>query len=173
MLTSVTTLLALFALYIFGGEVLRGFTFTMIWGVLIGTYSSIFIASPVLILLGTNRVNAKAVAKAAKAPGLDRLYPARAPSMPMAMAASVLPACRIRVRCWCCQAASTGGGRGRPRRLALRILRRALAERDLIDLMVFGCGEAAALLPPSVRVLSADAQTRLRVDEHGGSGQYL
>ena len=52
-LTSVTTMLALIALYIFGGEVLRGFTFTMILGVLIGTYSSIFIASPVLILLGT------------------------------------------------------------------------------------------------------------------------
>jgi preprotein translocase subunit SecF len=46
-------MLALIALYIFGGEVLRGFTFTMILGVLIGTYSSIFIASPVLILLGT------------------------------------------------------------------------------------------------------------------------
>lgn len=52
-LTSVTTMLALIALYIFGGEVLRGFTFTMIFGVLIGTYSSIFIAAPVLILLGT------------------------------------------------------------------------------------------------------------------------
>lgn len=52
-LTSVTTMLALVALYAFGGEVLRGFTFTMILGVLIGTYSSIFIASPVLILLGT------------------------------------------------------------------------------------------------------------------------
>lgn len=52
-LTSVTTMLALIALYAFGGEVLRGFTFTMIFGVLIGTYSSIFIASPVLILLGT------------------------------------------------------------------------------------------------------------------------
>jgi preprotein translocase subunit SecF len=55
LLTSVTTLLALLALYIWGGEVLRGFTFCMIWGVLIGTYSSIFIASPILILLGTNR----------------------------------------------------------------------------------------------------------------------
>jgi preprotein translocase subunit SecF len=55
LLTSVTALLALFALYIWGGEVLRGFTFCMIWGVLIGTYSSIFIASPILILLGTNR----------------------------------------------------------------------------------------------------------------------
>jgi preprotein translocase subunit SecF len=63
-LTSVTTMLALIALYIFGGEVLRGFTFTMIWGVVIGTYSSIFIASPVLILLGTNREGAKELAKA-------------------------------------------------------------------------------------------------------------
>jgi preprotein translocase subunit SecF len=63
-LTSVTTMLALIALYAFGGEVLRGFTFTMIWGVIIGTYSSIFIASPVLILLGTNREDAKAKAKA-------------------------------------------------------------------------------------------------------------
>jgi preprotein translocase subunit SecF len=63
-LTSMTTMLALIALYSFGGEVLRGFTFTMIWGVLIGTYSSIFIASPVLILLGTVR---EQTAKAAAA----------------------------------------------------------------------------------------------------------
>ena len=64
-LTSVTTMLALIALYVFGGEVLRGFTFTMIWGVIVGTYSSIFIASPVLILLGTVREEKKAEAKAA------------------------------------------------------------------------------------------------------------
>ena len=51
-LTSLTTLIALFALYFFGGEVIRGFNFAMIWGVFVGTYSSIFIASPVLILLG-------------------------------------------------------------------------------------------------------------------------
>ena len=49
-LTSVTTLLALIALYIFGGEVIRSFTFAMIFGVIVGTYSSIFIAAPVLIL---------------------------------------------------------------------------------------------------------------------------
>ncbi len=69
LLTSVTALLALLSLYIFGGEVLRGFSFCMLWGVLIGTYSSIFIASPILILLGTNRdslggARAKAVEKA-------------------------------------------------------------------------------------------------------------
>ena len=49
-LTSVTTLLALFALYFFGGAVLSSFTFAMIFGVFIGTYSSIFIAAPLLIL---------------------------------------------------------------------------------------------------------------------------
>jgi preprotein translocase subunit SecF len=54
-LTSLATMMALLALYFFGGEVIRGFTFAMIWGVVVGTYSSIFIASPVLILLGTKR----------------------------------------------------------------------------------------------------------------------
>ncbi len=51
-LTSFTTLLALFALVFFGGEVIRSFTLSMTWGVIVGTYSSIFIASPVLLLLG-------------------------------------------------------------------------------------------------------------------------
>ncbi len=51
-MTSLSTLLALGALYVFGGEVIRGFTFTMIWGVIIGTYSSVFIAAPVLIYFG-------------------------------------------------------------------------------------------------------------------------
>ncbi len=47
-ITSITTLLALFSIFILGGEILRGFSFAMILGVLIGTYSSIFVASPVL-----------------------------------------------------------------------------------------------------------------------------
>jgi preprotein translocase SecF subunit len=55
MLTSLATMMALLALYFFGGEVIRGFAFAMIWGVLVGTYSSIFIAAPVMILLGTKR----------------------------------------------------------------------------------------------------------------------
>ncbi len=50
-LTSITTLLALAGLYIFGGEVISSFTFAMIWGVVIGTYSSIFLAAPLLIFL--------------------------------------------------------------------------------------------------------------------------
>ena len=49
-LTGVTTLLALIALYLFGGEVIRSFTFAMIFGILVGTYSSIFVAGPLLIL---------------------------------------------------------------------------------------------------------------------------
>ena len=47
-ITSVTTLLALVSIFILGGEILRGFSFAMILGVLVGTYSSIFVASPIL-----------------------------------------------------------------------------------------------------------------------------
>ena len=64
-LTSLATMMALLALYIFGGEVIRGFTFAMIWGVIVGTYSSIFVAAPVLILLGTKRDLPVAGSKAA------------------------------------------------------------------------------------------------------------
>jgi len=54
-MTSITTLLALLSLYVFGGEVIRGFTFAMMWGVVVGTYSSIFIAAPLLMILGVKR----------------------------------------------------------------------------------------------------------------------
>ena len=47
-ITSLTTLLALFSIFILGGEILKGFSFAMILGVVIGTYSSIYVASPVL-----------------------------------------------------------------------------------------------------------------------------
>ena len=53
-ITSTTTLLALFSIFILGGEILRGFSFAMILGVFIGTYSSIFIASPILKYLNVN-----------------------------------------------------------------------------------------------------------------------
>ena len=55
LLTSGTTLLALLALYSFGGEVIRGFSFAMIWGIAVGTYSSIFIAAPLLIYMKLRR----------------------------------------------------------------------------------------------------------------------
>ena len=48
LITSITTLLALLSIFILGGEILKGFSFAMILGVLIGTYSSIFVAAPVL-----------------------------------------------------------------------------------------------------------------------------
>ena len=54
-MTSVTTLIALFSLYIFGGEVIRGFTFAMIFGIVVGTYSSIFVAAPILNIFGVKR----------------------------------------------------------------------------------------------------------------------
>lgn len=54
-MTSVTTLLALTALYVLGGEVISGFSFAMIWGVLVGTYSSICLAVPVLLYMKIER----------------------------------------------------------------------------------------------------------------------
>jgi preprotein translocase SecF subunit len=48
LITSVTTLLALFSIYIFGGAILKGFSLAMIIGVIVGTYSSIFVATPIL-----------------------------------------------------------------------------------------------------------------------------
>jgi preprotein translocase subunit SecF len=54
-MTSATTLLALISLFVLGGDVIRGFVFAMIWGVIVGTYSSIFIASATLLLLGVKR----------------------------------------------------------------------------------------------------------------------
>ncbi len=55
LMTSVTTLLALVSLYVFGGEVIRGFVYALIFGILIGTYSSIFVASPVLMFMNVRR----------------------------------------------------------------------------------------------------------------------
>jgi preprotein translocase subunit SecF len=54
--TSGTTLLVVLTLFIFGGEVLRGFAFALILGVVIGTYSSIFVASPVVVELRAREV---------------------------------------------------------------------------------------------------------------------
>ena len=54
-ITSVTTLLALVSIYIFGGEILKGFSLAMILGVIFGTYSSIYIANPILILLNVSQ----------------------------------------------------------------------------------------------------------------------
>ena len=54
-MTSLTTLLAVVALFLFGGEVLRGFSFALIWGVVVGTYSTVYIASPLLLSTGVKR----------------------------------------------------------------------------------------------------------------------
>ncbi len=63
-MTSVTTLLALIALFVLGGDVIRGFVFAMIWGVIVGTYSSIFVASAILLRLGVKRDWSKSDANA-------------------------------------------------------------------------------------------------------------
>jgi preprotein translocase subunit SecF len=65
-MTSLTTLLALLALVIFGGPVIRGFAIAMTWGVLIGTYSSVYVASPMVLHL---RLRREGVARPAVVPG--------------------------------------------------------------------------------------------------------
>jgi len=62
-ITSITTLLALLSIYIFGGEVLKGFALAMILGVIFGTYSSIYIANPILVFL---RVSQRTIIKEEK-----------------------------------------------------------------------------------------------------------
>jgi preprotein translocase subunit SecF len=64
-ITAGTTFLSVLALYVFGGEVLRGFAFTMLVGIVSGTYSTIFIASAIAILLSKQRRSASASARAA------------------------------------------------------------------------------------------------------------
>ena len=59
-ITSATTLLALLSIFIFGGEILKGFSLAMILGVVFGTYSSIYIANPILVYL---KVSYKTVVK--------------------------------------------------------------------------------------------------------------
>ena len=54
-ITSVTTLLALLSIFIFGGAILKGFSFAMILGVIVGTYSSIYIANPILVRLNVSQ----------------------------------------------------------------------------------------------------------------------
>ncbi len=54
-MTSLTTLVALLALFVLGGDVIRGFVFAMIWGVVVGTYSSVFVASAIVLWLGVKR----------------------------------------------------------------------------------------------------------------------
>jgi len=58
LMTSITTMLALVSLWVFGGEVIRGFINALIVGIVIGTYSSTFIATPILLYLGIHRENA-------------------------------------------------------------------------------------------------------------------
>ncbi len=60
LITSVTTLLALFSIFFFGGEILKGFSLAMIFGVIFGTYSSIYIANTVLVRL---KVSQKTILK--------------------------------------------------------------------------------------------------------------
>ena len=63
LMTSTTTLMVLLALFVFGGEIIHGFAFTLITGVVIGTYSSIYVASTALLMLGVSKYDLMEVEK--------------------------------------------------------------------------------------------------------------
>lgn len=71
-ITAGTTFMAVLALYLFGGEVLEGFAFTMLVGIVSGTYSTVFIASAIAIILSRRKAAARAEALAAADPGRSR-----------------------------------------------------------------------------------------------------
>ena len=68
-ITAGTTFLSVLALYVFGGEALRGFSFTMLVGIISGTYSTVFIAAAIAILLSGKQVRGRAAATAKAPPG--------------------------------------------------------------------------------------------------------
>jgi preprotein translocase subunit SecF len=63
LMTSTTTLMVLIALFLFGGEIIHGFAFTLITGVIVGTYSSIYVASTALLMLGVSKFDLMEVEK--------------------------------------------------------------------------------------------------------------
>ncbi len=70
-MTSMTTLLVVIVLFLFGGETVRGFSLAMIIGIVVGTYSSIFFASPIALMLGVDRANLIAVPVKKEGEGAD------------------------------------------------------------------------------------------------------
>ena len=68
LMTSLTTLLVLIALFVFGGEIIHAFAFTLIVGVIIGTYSSIYVASTTLLELGVSKFDLLQVEKEGAVP---------------------------------------------------------------------------------------------------------
>lgn len=66
MITSLTTFIVVLILFIFGGEVLRGFSFALLVGIIVGTYSSIFVATPVVVDLTSKQIGAAAPKETAK-----------------------------------------------------------------------------------------------------------
>ena len=63
LITSATTLMVLFSLYLFGGETIRGFSVSLIIGVIVGTYSSIYVASATVLALGVTKQDLMPVEK--------------------------------------------------------------------------------------------------------------
>jgi preprotein translocase subunit SecF len=82
LVTSLTTLLALVALFVIAGGAIRGFTVALIWGVLIGTYSSLYIATPALLALNMRPESEPETPEGEPAEGELELGKVEAPPVP-------------------------------------------------------------------------------------------
>ncbi len=165
--TSLTTMLALLALFFFGGEVIRSFVAAMIFGVAIGTYSSIYIAAPVLIYFKLRPAAPSAAkeegSRRRRHRGVTRCPPGRscAPrttragrrSTATATAAFASPACRIAALSCACRAAFTAG----PRRRPMQSTRKVWPRFSLKQTRSTSCSSAPAAKPFRLPTTSARA----------------
>ena len=136
-MTSVTTLLALLALFFLGGEVIRGFSAALIWGIFVGTYSSVCIAVPLLLYLNLNRgtqtsedrasrivcrQRPQPLSRRAECPAISRLRFLGDTRSSMVMAAVVSPSAAngMKARFWSYPNPPTSGLSIRLKRLRLR-----------------------------------------------------
>ena len=164
-MTSGLAFLAVLALYLFGGEVLRGFSIAMMWGIVVGTYSTIFVAAPMLVYMNLRRdrvaggkpadAGAGAQRSLSAARGSDAAHPRR-PADRRVLRRRAVPghrrrrmkapsSCFPRARCL-----------GRWRRWTSSMnqsLEPVVAEAQVggIDLLLLGCGARMAMVPAAVR----------------------
>ena len=176
---------SLLALVLFGGEAIEGFAQVMLFGVVICTYSAIFISSPMLIYLGLRSLRGGVTARGRQGrrsrqndepmawTGLRGLRPRPASDrLPTAMAASASPTCPIAARSWRCRRASRRVAGRAPCRADARGPRAVFAEGERIDLLLLGTGATSRLPAGAVpRAASRGAGSALDVMQTGAAAR--
>nr|WP_272211603.1 protein translocase subunit SecF [Marinicella sp. W31]MDC2877497.1 protein translocase subunit SecF [Marinicella sp. W31] len=167
-LTALTTMLALAALYLFGGEVIRSFTFAMLFGVAIGTYSSIYIAAPILIAFKLRSDTFQKKDKEKDAPeergsvtgaklmarGIEireAHFPGKAPIDTYGNGGFRFADMSHRGSLLCLPSGIHGWDVTSPEDMAAVAFERVLAEADEIEVLLVGTGTEMVILPKPLR----------------------